>query len=123
MLDKLQRIAQAIQFFRLPSLGIGFICLGSLVAIIFTSTSQEGDRFLLPSFVGLIWGMSTHSFIVTFRSVPEKASSTLGSFGKLRRNIVRGWYWCISVVFLGATAGAIFVTYRMVSFWVRDYSG
>ncbi len=123
MIDKFQRIAQAIQFLRLPSIAVGLISLASIVVIIITSKSHAGDRFLIPSFVGLLWAMSTYSFIVTFRSVPEKASKTMRFFRKLKRNIYRGWYWFISIVFLGTTVCVIFVTYRVVSIWVRDYGG
>ncbi len=123
MLEKLQRMAQAIQIFRLPSLAVGVISLAAMVMIILTSKSHEGDRYLIPSMIGFIWGVSTHSFIVTFRSVPRRAGNTLGIFSKLRRNINRGWYWFISIVFLGTTGAVLFVTYRMVSFWLRDYTG
>jgi len=123
MIDKLQGIAKAIKILRLPSIAVGLISLASMVVIIFISRSHESDRFLIPSIVGLLWGISTYSFIVTFRSVPEKANKSLKFFSKLKRNINRGWYWFIGVVFLGTTVVAIFVTYRMVSIWLRDYSG
>ena len=61
MIDKLQRIAKAIQILRLPTIAIGLISLASIVMIIFTSKHHEGDRFLIPSFVGLFWAMSTLS--------------------------------------------------------------
>jgi hypothetical protein len=123
MIDKLQRIAQAIQILRLPSIAVGLIGLASLVMIMFISKSHEGDRFLIPSIVGLFWAISAYSFIVTFRSVPEKANKSLKFFSKLKRIINRGWYWFIGVVFLCTTVAAMFVTYRMVSIWLRDYGG
>ena len=123
MINKLQRIAQAIQMLRLPSISVGLISLASMVVIIFISESHGGDRFIIPSFVGLLWALSTYSFIVTFRAVPEKAIETLGFFSKLKHNIYRGWYWFISVVFLGSTVAVILLTYRMVSIWLRDYGG
>ena len=121
MIDRLQRIAQSIQFLRLPSIAVGLISLASMVVIILTSKSHEGDRFLIPSVVGLLWAMTTYAFLVTFRSVPEKANKTLRLVSRLKRNISRGWYWFISVVFIGTTAAAIFITIRMVSIWLRDY--
>ncbi|MGI9301549.1 MAG: hypothetical protein ACR2RB_02425 [Gammaproteobacteria bacterium] len=123
MIDSLQRIAQAIQILRLPAVAVGLISLASIAVIIFASSSHEGDRLLIPSVAGLLWAVSAYSFIVTFRSVPEKASNTLRFFSRLKRNISRGWYWFISVVFLGTTAAGIFVTSRMVSIWLRDYGG
>ena len=123
MIDKLQRIAQAIQILRLPSIAVGLISLASMVVIMFISKSHESDRFLLPSIVGLLWAISTYSFLVTFRSVPEKANKSLKFFSKLKRIIYRGWYWFLGVVFLGTTVAVMFVTYRMVSIWLRDYGG
>ena len=123
MINKLQGIAQAIQILRLPSIAVGLISLALMVVIMFTSKSPESYRFLIPSVVGLLWAISTYSFIVTFRSVPEKANKSSKFFSKLKRNINRGWYWFIGVVFLGTTVAVMFVTYRMVSIWLRDYGG
>ena len=123
MIDKFQRIAQIIKFLRLPSIAVGLISLASMVVIMFISKSPESDRFLIPSIVGLLWAISTYSFIVTFRSVPEKSNISLKFFSKLKRNINRGWYWFIGIVFLGTTVAVMFVTYRLVSIWLRDYGG
>lgn len=123
MIDKFQRIAQSIQFLRLPSMAAGLICLVSIVVSIFTYRSHEDDRFLIPSLVGIFWAMSTYAFIVTFHSVPEKASKATWFFSRLTRNIYRGWYWFIGIVFLGTMVSVIFLTYRVVSIWIRDYSG
>ncbi len=123
MIDKLQRIAQSIAFLRTPTIVVGLLCLASIVMIAFTSMSHEGDRFLIPSFIGLLWAMSTYAFIITFRLVPEKANKTLSFFSKLKRNIYRGWYWFIGVVFLSTTMVVISVIFRMVSIWLKDYGG
>ena len=123
MIDKLQGFAQTIQILRLPSIAVGLISLASMVVIMFISKSPESDRFLIPSIVGLLWAISTYSFIVTFRSVPEKSNISLKFFSKLKRNISRGWYWFIGIVFLGTTVSVMFVTYRLVSIWLRDYGG
>ncbi len=119
MIDKLQRISQAIQFLRLPAIAAGLFCLVTTVVIILSSNSTDEDRFLIPSIVGVLWAMSTYTFIVTFRSVPEKSSNNLSMFGKLKRHLHRGWYWVLSMGFLGTTVAAIFVTKSMVSIWLR----
>ncbi len=122
MIDKLQRISQAIQHLRLPAIAVGMFCLATTVVIILNTNSTDGDRFLIPSFVGLLWAMSTYTFIVTFRSVPEKADNSLSMFVKLKRNLHRGWYWVISMVFLSSTVAAIYFTKSMISIWLRDYA-
>ncbi len=123
MIDKLQRIAQTVQFLRLPVIAVGLFCLATMTVIILNSYSPDGNRFLVPSFVGVLWAMSAYAFIVTFRSVPEKAGETLRFFSKLRRNLYRAWYWFISVVFLSTTAAAMYLTNSLVSMWLRDYGG
>ncbi len=122
MIDKLQRISHTIQFLRLPAIAVGMFCLATTVVIILNTNSTDGDRFLIPSFVGLLWAMSTYTFIVTFRSVPEKAGNSLSLFSKLKRHLHRGWYWVISMVFLGTTVTAIYFTNSMISIWLRDYA-
>ena len=122
MIDKLQKIAQAIQFLRLPVIAVGFFCLATTILIVINAISNDGDKFLIPSFVGVLWAMSTYTFIVTFRSVPEKADNSLSWYGKLKRHLHRGWYWLISTVFLASTVAAIFFTKSMISIWLRDYA-
>ena len=122
MIDKLQKISQAIQHLRLPAIAVGFFCLATTIVIILNSNSHVGDRFLIPSFVGVIWAMSTYTFIVTFQSVPEKADNRLSVIGKLKRHLHRGWYWVISMVFLGTTLAAIYFTNSMISIWLRNYA-
>ena len=121
MIDKFQRIANFIQPMRLPAIAVGLFCIATTTVILLDSNSHDGDRYLAPSFVGFLWAMSTYTFIVTFRSVPEKASKTMRFFSKLKRNLYRGWYWFISMVFLGTTVAAIYLTNSLVSIWLRDY--
>ncbi len=123
MIDKLQRIALAIQFLRFPSIAVGSLCVTAIVTIIFTSILHDGDRFLIPNFVCLLWAIDIYLFIEIFSSVPEKADTTLKLFSKLKRKFSRAWHWLVSVVFLGTTLAAISITSRMVSIWLRDFGG
>ena len=123
MIDKLKRIAQAIQVLRLPSLGVGLISLASLVAIVLIFAAGQGDLFIIPCVVGSLWGLSTYTFIVTFRAVPDKPNAPLKFFSNLKHTITRVWYGLVGVFFLGATAAMLVVTIRMVLIWLRDYGG
>jgi len=119
MIDKLRKFSENIRHLRLPTIAVGFFCLITTIVIIFDSNSNFGDRFLIPSVVGVVWAMSTYVFIVTFQSVPERATSSLSVFGKLKRHLHRGWYWIIGVVFLGTTLAAIYFTNSVISIWLR----
>lgn len=123
MIDTLKRMAQAIQMLRLPSLGVGLISLASLLVIVLFFAGGQGDRFIIPFSVGWLWGLSTYSFIVTFRAVPDKPNAPLKFFGKLKHTVTRLWYGVVGLFFLGATAAMLVVTIRMVSIWLRDHGG
>ena len=121
MIDKFKRIAQAIQVLRLPSLMLGLISLASLVATIFIFASDQGDRYIIPCIIGLLWGMATYSFIVTFRALPDKPNVSPRFFGKLKHAITRVWYGLISLIFIGATVAIFVITIRMILIWLRDH--
>lgn len=121
MIDKFQRLALAIHVLRLPAVVVGLMCVGSVVVIVLTSRTNEGDRFLIPSVVGAFWAMSAHTFITTFRSVPEKADKSLAFYAKLKLNVIRGLYWLVGLVFLGSTVATLSVTNRLVSIWLSEY--
>jgi hypothetical protein len=123
MIDKLQRVAQTIQILRLPSIAVGVFGLATVIVIIFTSRSHEGDKFLIPGIICLLWAISTYTFIVTFRSVPEKGDQSLKFLAKLKRSATRAWYFFIGYVFIGTTLTAVWLSLRMIVIWLRDYGG
>jgi len=120
MIDKFQRIAQAIQILRLPLIVVGVICLASMVIIVLSPSSAAANQFLMLSFVGLVWAATTFSFIATFHTIPEKADKSLKFISRLKRRLSRGWYWFISLVFLGTTTTALILTGRLMSIWLKD---
>ena len=122
MIDRFRRIAQRIQILRLPSIVVGLACSISIVVILFISDSREADRWIMPSFVGLLWAMSVYSFIESFRSVPEKSKDEQGFLRTVRQRIRRGSYWFRGLLFLTATGLALVVTSRMVSIWLSEYA-
>ena len=121
MIDMLKKIADAVQFLRLPSVVLGLICLIAITTILIGSKSQEEEFFAIPSAVGLLWSITTYSFLVYFYAVPEKADQSWKFVKRLKRRIVRAGFWIMGVVFVATTIGAIFVSYRMIAIWLRDY--
>ena len=117
MIYKFKRIAIAIQVFRLPSLSVGLISLTSLIVIVIFSASDPNNQFVIPCIAGFLWGLCTYSFIVTFKTIPEKPSTPLRLFGKLKHTITLFWYWLLGVIFLGSTVTIIIITIRMVLIW------
>ena len=123
MIDTLQRIAVAIQMLRRPSIVIGLVSLVSLAVTIFFLSPHQGDRYIIPSFVALLWAISAYAFIEAFHSVPEKPCSTAKRMSRLVQQIKRGWYGFISLVFLFMTVVVIALTFRLLSIWLTGHGG
>lgn len=121
LIDKLQKLSHTASFLRWPAVAIGVGCVVVLVYTVSTSTSAEGDRYLIPSIVGLCWALSTASLITTFRHVPPQAESGSGVFRRLARAIHRGWYWLIGLAFIATSIGVIVVTWRLMRVWLADF--
>ena len=121
MLDKLQRIAAAVSFLRVPSIIVGAACLISILVLLAASESREQDRWLMPGFVGLLWSLCAFTFIETFRHVPPKADARSGVYGRLARGLRRAGYWMTSVMLLVATVLAIILTSRLIAIWLSEY--
>ncbi len=123
MIDLFSKIATALQPFRLPVIVLGVISLAVLITTIFGSKSHAEDYFLIPSAVGLLWSFGSYGFIVNFTSVPQSADPSWSFFKRLKRHMIRTGYRLLGVVFIVLTAGIIFTSYRMVSIWLKDYTG
>lgn len=121
MIEKLNRIAQSIRFLYLPSIFIGLVSLASVIIIILSSGSHDGNRFLIPSIVGFLWSVSAYSFIGAFCSIPEGVSKELGFFKRLKHRIHRVWYWLIGVLFLCTNIVLILFTIKIIRVWLKDF--
>jgi hypothetical protein len=58
---------------------------------------------------------------VTFREVPPKAEKSWRLVSRIKRAVTRGWYWILGMVFLLSTTAVIFVSYRLIAIWFKDY--
>jgi hypothetical protein len=123
MIDFFNKIAASLQFLRIPVIVVGLISLVTMTAIIIGSNSHADDYFLIPSAVGVLWSITSYSFLINFISVPRRADPDWRFFRRLKRHMRRAGYWLLGVVFIATTAGALFASYRMVNIWLRDYAG
>jgi hypothetical protein len=89
--------------------------------VIFSASGQAEDRYLIPSTVGMLWAITTYTFLVTFRDVPSKADKSWKLISRIKRHVTRGWYGILGAIFLLSSVSAFFVSYRLVSIWLKDY--
>ena len=121
MIDQFQRVAQKLRILHIPALVVGVSSILAIIATVFFSQSREGDRFLVPAIVALLWAMSTYGFIESFRSVPAPVTQSMSWFARLGRRLRRAWYWLIASIFIVVSVAAVFVALRMLAVWVRNY--
>lgn len=121
MIDALQRIAVRIRLLRYVAVVLGLACLAALGFVLFAApASEDADRFLVPAIVGLIWCLSAWGFIDTFQSVPAKRQAGDGLAARIRRSMVRAWFWFLAALFGVATLAALFLTFKLGSVWLGE---
>jgi hypothetical protein len=121
MIDRLRTIAQSAKRLAVPSLAIALLCFVYAIFVAFTSTSVEGDKYLFPSILALIWMLSFYGFVETFRDVPRRAEANLGFFARSKRKLIRFWYWVIGFVLLASSAAVVMFSIRVLAIWIRNY--
>ncbi len=119
MIDKFQRVAQAIQILRIPAILLGALFLGLIAASLLGIGSNQLGQYLEPCFIGLIWALATYAFVATFEEIPAPADRTDGLATKIRRKLSRARYWLIALAFVGTTVLALMITSRLLSDWLQ----
>ena len=119
MIDKFQRVAESLQFLRIPAIVLGFLFLSVIAAVLIGLGSDEMNQLLEPCFIGLIWALATYSFVETFETIPAQADRVDSFLVRIRRKISRAWYWLIALVFVGTTVFALILSSRLLSIWLR----
>lgn len=123
MIERLQAVATRIHLLRFVALGTGIFCLVAVAFMVFSPPSQEGDRYLIPGIVGLLWSASAYNFVDIFRSVPNKAAKSEKLWKRIKRGALRAWYWLMALIFFGTTLAVVSVSSRLLSIWMKDYAG
>ena len=120
LLNTIQRGAAALQWLKKPALGLALLFLLAIFYIVFTSQSHEGDRYLVPCIIGLLWSLSAFAFIINFCAVPPQADKDAALFLRLKRRLRRLWYGLLAFLFLAATVAVLIVSYRLLAVWLRS---
>lgn len=124
MIDAFQKIAVRIKPLRYLAVVLGLLCLLALAVIVLGGpASGEQNRYLVPALVGFIWCLSAYGFIDTFQSVPPRADRSHRFFARIKLHLFRGWFWLLAVLFAASTLAALFLTFKLGSFWLGKYYG
>lgn len=121
MIERLQILARKLTCLRIPCMFIGILSLGCVVLTALLSNSHEGDRYLIPGILGLLWSASIFSLIVVFRYTPTLSAYSSSLWGRFKGRLYRSWYWILSVVFLVLSLVNVSLTIRMLKMWFSEY--
>lgn len=121
MIDKLSLVSLKMQWIK-PFINIILaISIGTFIFIVFGSHSfASDDRYLIPSVIMLIWSLLLCSFIYTFPLVPKKALKNDGYIKRLKNNVIRCYFYLLSLIAVLACFGVILVSVRIVGIWFRS---
>lgn len=120
LLNTIQCSAAALQWLKKPALVLALLFLLAISYIVFTSQSHEGDRYLVPCIIGLLWSLSAFAFITNFCSVPPPAEADAPFFSRIKQRLHRFWYGLLAFLFLAATVAVMVVSYRLLTVWLRS---
>ena len=81
----------------------------------------SGERWVIPSIVGVLWALSVYSFIGSFQHVPVKADSRASLPAKLKAVLRRAPYWVLACLALISSAAVLILSYRLFSVWLHDF--
>jgi hypothetical protein len=96
------------------------LIFGSLVGVIYSLLFVQGadsDKYLIPGIVAFLWSLSLYSMINIFPNVPEKPSSSMKIFAKIKVRVKRFLFYILGVLFLLASTGALYTGYKLLTIW------
>ena len=123
LIDKFQKLAAFLLPVKVPALVAGIFFFFGFLIVALTATSRRENYLLIPSVIGFLWTFSLYVFITTFHTLPAKGNGSIGFFAKVKRRLLRFWYWFLGTMFVGTTVAVVFTSYRMIAIWLKDYFG
>lgn len=95
--------------------------MAGLAFIVLAPPSLEREKYLIPSIVGMLWGMSTYNAIVTFRDVAIRVERPAKFWGRVRVRILRVWHGLLALVCLGTLLAVAGFGARLLFVWAKEY--
>lgn len=123
MIDRLRAVALRIRPLQYVAAAIAVFLLGVVAFFVLSPPSPVGDKYLIPSLVGLLWSVSAYNFIFIFRSIPERGNETERRWSRVKGMLWRGWYWFVALLFAATTLAVVSASSKLLSVWYQDYAG
>lgn len=117
MIDKLKKLALVLQ--KLKRFFYFFTAASFLLVIyVLLFTSADDYLYLIPSVLALLWSLACLCLLSIFLYVPPKITADLPFFQRIKRRIVRLFYYVVSFIFLALSVLILWLTSRMVFIWL-----
>ena len=120
MIDRLGRIARAVQRLRRLWCLLALASALTVVASIVPDLWLADDRWLMPGLAALCWSLTLLSFGRLFESVPPQATGKLSWLGRLRRRLHRGLLWLLGLAMIGLSAAVLLLSWQLLRVWTMS---
>ncbi len=114
MIERLQKIARPLNRIRglllLFAGGSGLAVIASLVP----GPWRQGDDWLIPSLLLLIWFLALYSLSKLFISIPPPTTSGSNWRQRTSLRLRRAGMTILGILFIGLTVGIMLLTYQLV---------
>ncbi|GJM12723.1 MAG: hypothetical protein DHS20C12_11260 [Pseudohongiella sp.] len=118
MIERLQRIATLLAWFRIPI----FVLAGFSLLVLFLSVLEnpllDGDSLLMPAILGFCWALMLYSTGELFQAVPAKPQSEVPFRERMALRIRRAVLWVLAVLTIVSTAALVVLSYQLLRVWL-----
>jgi hypothetical protein len=121
LIDRMGRHAARLDVLRRPLAVLAVLIAAWIAWIVLAIADREGERYLMPSLVVLVWALSACAFVVNFRRVPPAAPAGASLRTRLGRSLRRGWYRFLALLLLTTTAAAVYLSWKMLGLWLEEF--
>ncbi|MFK8016356.1 MAG: hypothetical protein AB8G17_13060 [Gammaproteobacteria bacterium] len=100
---------------------IGVLFLALFVVSVFAPGGMDGDVFLMPSVVGVLWTSLFFVLVSGFAVIPEKPAAGTRFFARVKIRLKRGAYHLLALIFVVLSIAVVAMSVRMLGIWMREF--
>lgn len=119
MIDKLHRLARLMAPLKWPSL-ILTLAFAVAIAWILLSPPEGSDVLMIPCIIGFFAGLSAHSLIANFQSIPRQALPTDTWWVRVKIRYYRSVFWMLGLIFIITTLVFLSLAWKLLGIWFNE---
>ena len=114
MIERLQKFAKFLSRIRYTLLLLAGACAVLILLSLIANPWLSDDRWLLHSFMGLLWVLMLYTASQIFARLPPPVESAENWRQRLSYRLRRGIMWLLAMLFLSLSVSLILLSYQLL---------